>query len=102
GVGRVSENFLVSGDGCIKNDFAVAFAFGAVAFASEDSPVFQRKDSLHSRSAEWILRILSGIGAWAKSGTAHSRRKSEENLQETSTAVWPTEVAARTLATTAG
>src|SRR5580704_10710109 len=34
----------------MKNDFAVAFAFGAVAFASEDSPVFQRKDSLHSRS----------------------------------------------------
>src|SRR5579872_710083 len=55
GVGRVGENFLVSGDGSIKNDFAVAFAFGAVAFASEDFAVLQRKDSLHSRSGEWIL-----------------------------------------------
>src|SRR5215469_6406852 len=67
GVGRVSENFLVSGDGSIKNDFAVAFAFGAVAFASEDSTVFQRKDSLHSRSDEWILRILAGIPTAANS-----------------------------------
>src|SRR5215469_3413771 len=55
GVGGIGENFLVSGDGSIKNDFAVAFAFGAVAFASEDSTVFQRKDSLHSRSEQWIL-----------------------------------------------
>src|SRR5581483_4412507 len=66
GVGRVSENFLVSGNGSIKNDFAVAFAFGAVAFASEDSAVFQRKDSLHSCSEEWILWILSGNSLRAK------------------------------------
>jgi hypothetical protein len=63
----IGENFLVSSDGSIKNDFAVAFAFGAVAFASEDSAVFQRKDSLHSRSGEWILRILAGKPARAKS-----------------------------------
>src|SRR3984885_11638102 len=62
----VGEDFMVAGDGSIKNDFAVAFAFGAVAFASEDSPVFQRKDSLHSRSGEWILEILSGIVSAAK------------------------------------
>src|SRR4029077_3291411 len=68
-VGWVRENFLVAGDGSIKNDFAVAFAFGAVAFASEDSPVFQRKDSLHSRSNVWICRILSGISSTAKQGT---------------------------------
>src|ERR1700680_2704703 len=66
GVGRIGENFLVTSDGSIKNDFAVAFAFGAVAFASEDSPVFQRKDSLHSRSNVWICRILSGIALSAK------------------------------------
>src|SRR5579872_2549821 len=72
GVGRVGENFLISGDGSIKNDFAVAFAFGAVAFASEDSAVFQRKDSLHSRSEEWILWILTGITAWAKRRTTRN------------------------------
>ena len=55
GVGRISENFLVAGDGSIKNDFAVTFAFGAEAFAVEDATVFQRKDSLHRYSAEWIL-----------------------------------------------
>jgi hypothetical protein len=33
----------------------MTFAFGSVAFASEDSAVFQRKDGLHSRSREWIL-----------------------------------------------
>ena len=55
GVGWVGENLLISGDGSIKNDFAVAFAFGAVAFASEDAAVFERKDSLHSNSKEWIL-----------------------------------------------
>src|ERR1700691_5355432 len=68
-VGRIGENFLVAGDGSIKNDFAVAFAFGAVAFASEDSPVFQRKDSLHSRSGVWILEILSGKCAETKYGS---------------------------------
>src|SRR5438093_10107306 len=59
-IGRVSEDFLVTSDGSIKNDFAVTFAFGAVAFAAEDSAVFQRKDSLHSCSREWIFRILAG------------------------------------------
>src|ERR1700686_3135391 len=59
-VGRVGENFLIAGDGSIKNYFAVTFAFGSVAFAAEDSAIFQRKDSLHSRSNEWILEILAG------------------------------------------
>src|SRR5690349_22416175 len=31
-VGRIGENFLVASDGSIKNDLAVTFAFGAVAF----------------------------------------------------------------------
>src|ERR1700693_5644904 len=47
GVGRGGENFLIAGDGSIKNYFPVTFAFGSVAFASEDSSVFQRKDGLH-------------------------------------------------------
>src|SRR5579864_4406009 len=75
-VRRVGENFLVAGDGSIKNDFAVALAFGAVAFASEDSPVFQRKDSLHSRSGVWISKILSGNRAAAKHRTWTWRRNS--------------------------
>src|SRR5437667_7605613 len=60
-VRRIGENFLVAGDGSIKNDLAVTFAFGAVAFAAEDAPVFQRKDSLHQCSREWILRILAQV-----------------------------------------
>src|SRR5262249_28678919 len=58
GVGGVGENFLIAGNGSIKNDFAVAFAFGAVAFASEDAAVFERKDRLHSKSGECTLSIL--------------------------------------------
>src|SRR5205807_8289653 len=81
-VGRVGENFLVAGDGSIKNDFAVAFAFGAVAFASEDSPVFQRKDCLHSRSGEWIFRILAGNCAAAKRRTLF--REEIQSAQEVS------------------
>src|SRR5437764_5537006 len=60
-VRRIGENFLVAGDGSIKNDLAVTFAFCAVAFAAEDAPVFQRKDSLHQCSREWILRILAQV-----------------------------------------
>ncbi|MGO9075865.1 MAG: hypothetical protein ACLQEI_17080, partial [Terriglobales bacterium] len=40
--------------------FAGAFAFSAVAFASEDSAVFEGKDRLHCNSWEWILSILAG------------------------------------------
>jgi hypothetical protein len=58
-VGWVGENFLLAGNGSIKNDFAVALAFRAVAFASEDSAVFECKDCLHSDSWEWILEILT-------------------------------------------
>src|ERR1700757_5484338 len=57
----IGENFLVTGDGSIKNDFAVTFAFGAVAFASKDAPIFKGKDSLHSCSRDWILKILAGM-----------------------------------------
>jgi hypothetical protein len=54
-VGGVGENFLIASDGSIENDFAVTFAFGAVAFAAEDAPVLQRKESLHQYSWKWIL-----------------------------------------------
>ena len=55
GIRRIGENFLVAGDGSIKNDFPVAFAFRAMASAAEDSSIFQRKDCLHRNSEEWIL-----------------------------------------------
>src|SRR5579864_2838639 len=61
GIGRVGENFLVTSDGSIKNDFPVAFAFGAVTFASKDAPIFEGKDCLHSCSRDWILEILAGM-----------------------------------------
>jgi hypothetical protein len=51
----IGENFLVAGDGGVKNNFPVAFAFRAVASAAEDSSIFQRKDCLHWNSEEWIL-----------------------------------------------
>src|SRR5579862_3447522 len=60
-VGGIGENFLIASNGSIENDFAVAFAFGAVSFASKDFAVFERKRSLHSYSREWILRILAGM-----------------------------------------
>src|SRR5258708_7217772 len=59
GIRRIGENFLVAGNGGIKNDFAVTLAFCSVASAAEDSAVFQRKDGVHSRSRGWILQILS-------------------------------------------
>src|SRR5579863_7991774 len=58
-VGRVGENFLIAGNGSIENYFPVTFAFGSVAFAAEDSSIFQRKHGLHSDSREWILEILT-------------------------------------------
>jgi hypothetical protein len=32
-----------------------------VTYAAEDSSIFQRKDSLHRNSEEWILKILSPL-----------------------------------------
>src|SRR5690242_5179556 len=42
GVGRVGEYLLVSSDGGIEDDLAIALAFGAAAFADEYSSIFQR------------------------------------------------------------
>ncbi len=69
GVGGVGENFLVSGDRGVKNNFPVTFTFSSVAFAAEDPAIFQRKDCLHCISGEWILMILSGNEG------AHKRRE---------------------------
>src|SRR5579863_599988 len=66
GVGGVGEDFLVTRDGGIKNNFPVTFTFCSVAFAAEDSTIFQRKDSLHCFSGEWILLILAAIPAEKK------------------------------------
>src|SRR5215472_19367019 len=79
GIGRVGENFLVASDGSIKNDFAVAFAFGAVAFASKDAAIFEGKDSLHSCSRDWILEILAGISLSSNALAAHFRIISVDN-----------------------
>src|SRR5437762_8954728 len=65
GIRGISKNFLVAGEGGIKNDFPVTFAFRAVAFTAEDPAIFQRKNSLHCISGEWILSILaSATGSW--------------------------------------
>jgi hypothetical protein len=40
-----------------------------VAYAAEDSSIFQRKDSLHRNSEEWILKILSPQAAEVKGMT---------------------------------
>jgi hypothetical protein len=37
-----------------------------VAYAAEDTSIFQRKDSLHRNSEEWILKILSPLAAGVK------------------------------------
>jgi hypothetical protein len=51
----VGENFLVTGQGCIENDFPVAFRFGAVSGTAKDAPVLERKYCLHGLSGEWIF-----------------------------------------------
>src|ERR1700676_3502182 len=60
GVGRIGENFLIASDGSIENHFPVTFAFCSVAFASEDSTIFQRKNALHFYSEDGIFKILTG------------------------------------------
>ena len=80
-VGRIGENFLIAGDGSIKNYFPVTFAFGSVAFAAEDSAIFQRKDRLHSCSREWILEILAGMRKCAKENVCENPCDSLDDAQ---------------------
>jgi len=42
-VTRVGENFLISGEAGIENDFAAAAGDGAARAAVKDAPVFQGK-----------------------------------------------------------
>jgi hypothetical protein len=63
GIGGVGGDFLISGKGSIKNDFARAFAGVPVALAAEDAPVFERQNCLHCLSEEWIQSILTGFRA---------------------------------------
>jgi hypothetical protein len=54
GIGGVGGDLLIAGKGGIKNNLALAFAWVAIAEASEDAPVFERQDRLHRVSKEWI------------------------------------------------
>src|SRR5262252_7013823 len=81
GIGRVSKNFLVAGNGSVENDFAGALAFGAVTFASEDAAVFERKDCLHLCSWGWILGILAGMAVWKNRKAVLSARKTKQDWQ---------------------
>jgi hypothetical protein len=40
----ISENFLVTGEACIENDFAAAARECAGCAAIKDAPIFQRED----------------------------------------------------------
>jgi hypothetical protein len=60
GVGGVSENLLVAGDGGIENDFAGPFRKRTKCPAFEDCTVFQGEDGWIQgwRSSErWVLSI---------------------------------------------
>src|ERR1700753_1486172 len=55
-VTRVSEDFLVAGEGCVENNFADAFCDCAVSLAAKETPVFEGENCLHYLSlGEWIL-----------------------------------------------
>src|SRR5437764_437135 len=51
GVGRIGENFLVTGEGGIENNFACGVALRSDRLAAEDRPIGQRE---HRRSAHVI------------------------------------------------
>ncbi len=49
-IGRVCENFLVTGHACIKNDFAGCLSFHTKRFAGQDYSVFKNEFCFHSNS----------------------------------------------------
>jgi hypothetical protein len=59
GITWIGENFLVSGEAGIENDFAAAAGFGSRAASIENSPVFQRKRG--GLSGLVIQRILLNL-----------------------------------------
>jgi hypothetical protein len=57
GIARVGENFLITGEAGVENDFAAAARDRACSTAVKDAPVFQRE----SRGSvlnfgQWLLR----------------------------------------------
>jgi hypothetical protein len=64
-VTRIGENFLISGEAGIENDFAAAPGDRSPRAALKDSPVFERKNSLPS----FCFR------QWTLSGRLRSLRK---------------------------
>jgi hypothetical protein len=57
-VTRIGENFLISGEAGIENDFAAAPGDRSPRAALKDSPVFERKNSLPSFCfRQWILSL---------------------------------------------
>ena len=60
GVAGIGENFLVSGEAGIKNDFAAAARDRARRAAVKDAPVFQRERRGSVRNfGQWILPYSS-------------------------------------------
>jgi hypothetical protein len=61
-VTRVGENFLVTGEAGIENDFAAAARDGAGCTAVKGAPVLERERGgsvLNVR--QWILRLRAGL-----------------------------------------
>jgi hypothetical protein len=57
-VTRIGEDFLISGEAGIENDFAAAPGDRSPRAALKDSPVFERKNSLPSFCfRQWILSL---------------------------------------------
>jgi len=60
GVTGVGENFLITGDASIENDFAAAARNGAAGPAIKEAAVFQRKRRGAVRNfGQWILLWFS-------------------------------------------
>jgi hypothetical protein len=60
GVTRVGENFLISGEAGIENDFATAAGFCSGGAACENTSVFQRKVSGQT-NLRWQRKSLRSI-----------------------------------------
>jgi hypothetical protein len=64
GVARVGENFLVTGEAGIENDFAAAARDGAGRAAIKDAPVLQREyGGSVLNFGQWVLPLFSSASA---------------------------------------
>jgi hypothetical protein len=60
GVAGIGENFLITGEAGIENDFAAAARDGAAGTAIKDAPVFQREGRGAVRNfGQWVLQWFS-------------------------------------------